>query len=370
MHPDVVESRAGICPICRMKLEPVRLESAWSCPLHTAVVEADEGRCPICKRPLVPITVSLFWTCAGSTTREMSPGWCADGSERVAVRERRPHGDHNPRHGGVFFMAPDNWHHLEGTYPRAGVFRVFIYDDYTRPLPLAAVSGRAARTSAFDRASAQSSAATSGARASSSSSGGEADTYPLRASSDRSYLEARIPAGPVPAAITAKIRFTTSGEEYRFDFVFPSYSKEPRRDRRDQITTTAPAVAAGQAPGTNTIAPQDASRPAVPETTAGLLRELATQSHQVEALVLRGAFTEVWVPALSAKDLAVALAEHAGEMPVERRPRIASAAHRVVLAAWRLDLYGDLGNREQLTESYHAFAEAVQDLIAAYAKNP
>jgi hypothetical protein len=31
-------------------------------------------------------------------------------------------------------MAPDRFHHLEGTYPEAGLFRLYLYDDYTQPL--------------------------------------------------------------------------------------------------------------------------------------------------------------------------------------------------------------------------------------------
>ena len=43
--------------------------------------------------------------------------------------------DHQPEHGGVFFMAPDRTHHLEGVLLPAGTFKVYLYDDYTRPIP-------------------------------------------------------------------------------------------------------------------------------------------------------------------------------------------------------------------------------------------
>ena len=37
MHPDVVDSTPGSCPICKMNLVPVRLESVWTCPVHAVV---------------------------------------------------------------------------------------------------------------------------------------------------------------------------------------------------------------------------------------------------------------------------------------------------------------------------------------------
>src|ERR671928_125022 len=68
---DVIEDKPGHCPKCGMELQPIRLDSVWTCPVHSAVVKD----------------------------------------------------------------APGNWHHLEGTLPRAGLFRLYLYDDFTKPLP-------------------------------------------------------------------------------------------------------------------------------------------------------------------------------------------------------------------------------------------
>jgi hypothetical protein len=57
------------------------------------------------------------------------------GTQKPPAKPRHPtHFDHNPKHGGIFFMSMDYKHHLEGVLLPPGTFRLYLYDDYTRPL--------------------------------------------------------------------------------------------------------------------------------------------------------------------------------------------------------------------------------------------
>ena len=46
MHPDILEDKKGTCPICKMDLVPVRLDSVWSCPVHAVIAEREAGKVP------------------------------------------------------------------------------------------------------------------------------------------------------------------------------------------------------------------------------------------------------------------------------------------------------------------------------------
>lgn len=61
-----------------------------------------------------------------------NPGKCPQCG--MALQEVKSHLDHDAKHGGVFFMAPDQKHHLEGTMSDKGEFHIHFYDEYTKPI--------------------------------------------------------------------------------------------------------------------------------------------------------------------------------------------------------------------------------------------
>ena len=134
MHPEILEDKRGICPICKMDLVPIRLDSVWTCATRPlAVIQNGPGRCPIDGTALVQVTAAVSWSCPGGGQESVSPGTCLDGSPMQKKYASRAHGNHNPQHGGLFFMASDNTHHLEGAYLSSGVFRMYLYDEFTKP---------------------------------------------------------------------------------------------------------------------------------------------------------------------------------------------------------------------------------------------
>jgi len=310
-------------------------ESVWSCPVHAVVNEQDPGKCPICRRDLVLVTATVTWTCADHPELNRPVrGKCADGSPMEPRYTQSTHANHNPRHGGLFFMAPDLWHHLEGAYAD-GVMRVYLYDDYTRPLPPElrdAVSGRIVTKETFD---------------SKAHTTHEIAVFPLRLAPDGAYLEARVGAVAFPANLTAKVRFTKGGDEYRFDFTFAEPSVDQERGPAD------PALLFE-----------------VPDDVGQVRTLLAERVSIVGGLVKKGAFSEVWVPAFQAKDLALALDVRLPQLPPARRQEARSAIERLVRAAWELDSAGDTGNRGDVEQGYADLAAASVDVERLFAALP
>ena len=280
----------------------------------------------------------------------------------------RPHGNHNPQHGGQFFMAQDNWHHLEGTYPRAGVFRVYLYDDFTKPLPrnlFRAVAGEVV----VQHVDPATHVATPG------------QSLPLVAAANGRYLEAKIASLKLPASLQAKVKFKPTERQNVFDFTFNQYSKEPVAPATPTTTMPAPAAASTPSPpvapiggesGGTTPMPSGVD-PAliplpIPDTAPEILAQLRTRTDQIKGFIDKGLFGDVYVPAFQAKDLAIALASHEAALAADKRAAAEPAIAKLVRAAYLLDAFGDIGNKNQIVAAFAQFVEAEQIIQSAFPK--
>ena len=371
---DVIEDHPGKCRKCGMELVPIRLDTVWTCPVHAAIHDSKPGKCPIDGRQLIQMTMAISWTCPGSDKQETAPGACANGAPMVKKYAPRPHGNHNPQHGGQFFMASDNWHHLEGTYLPTGVFRMHLYDDYTKPLPVAQVRNISGAVVVKDQRT------------------GDEKTIPLTRNGQ--YLQGTVGKLPFPAAMYAKVKFKPDAPDNRFDFTFDSYTKEPAAGAAPRTTSVAPTAAPAGAPATPAAAPAPSTTtvpstststatpdlssgvdPAlvplpVPDTVPEILSQLRTRTDQIRSFIDKGSFASIYVPAFQAKDLALALDAHKDALPAEKRRIAEPAIAKLVRVAYMLDAFGDLGNKQQITEAYAKFVEAAKDIQSSFPAQP
>jgi hypothetical protein len=105
----------------------------------------------------------------------------------------------------------------------------------------------------------------------------------------------------------------------------------------------------------------------LPTATPALIAELSKRALEVEQMVNDGNLGQVWLPAMGTKTVALALGSHTGALPERQRAAATLAVKRVVTSAWELDAYGDMGNKQRMSEAYTRLASAVADLKAAYA---
>ena len=251
------------------------------------------------------------------------------------------HMDHTPRHGGTVFMAPDGFHHIEGTYPEPGVFRIYATDNYREPVDVTLWMGRAVLEEEYD-------AATDEFR--------EVTAFAMLPAPGGAYLEAEVGDLSTPAEIIAKLQLAEDFPEDRFDFIFAGFSGDAPRET---ITLDRPDVPAA-------LPLAERIRPRIPELTSDVVSGIQARDQEIIDLVTRGAFTEIFIPALQAKELALALHDRAEALPARDRNDVRIAVRSLVRAAWLLDWYGDLGNKQQVNDAYDVFGSAVAEIARVY----
>ena len=325
----------GKCKVCGRALQPATAILTYDCPSHRDLALTEASSCPICGKALLPRTMARVWKCLEHPeAAQVAEGACPRcGKAMGTTFVDLPHGDHNPKHGGVFFMAPDLWHHIEGVLSDEKTFRLFVYDNFTRPLKLEGIAAHFQEWKA--------------------SSGGEALLDPqkvaLLAAGNGEYLEAKREGSRLPAHLTlfvvfdlARVESSKPREPCRFDFSFEKTASEPGDD--------APAWL------------QAAPRLEIPADSRQLEKELERRAQRVQELVSRRALTSLYVPALEAKDLALSLLERKEAVPAEERPALERAAAAIVRGAWLLDLHGDMGDFEKVKEAHKVFQEGVDEI--------
>jgi hypothetical protein len=164
-----------------------------------------------------------------------------------------------------------------------------------------------------------------------------------------------------------------------------------RRDHTEGLATSAaskaPAVARGRAialqapaassPAVTPPAPSAQAGPdpallplPIPDTVPEMLAQLRTRVDETQALIDRGSFPSIYVPAFQAKDLVLALDAHVMELPSGEQARASGQIADLVRNAYLLDAFGDIGNRARIAEAFTRFSTAASGIASSFSTKP
>ena len=104
----------------------------------------------------------------------------------------------------------------------------------------------------------------------------------------------------------------------------------------------------------------------IPDTVPEMIAQLSQRTAQIRRFIDQGQFANVYVPAFQAKDLALALDERKKDLSPEQLKIAEPAIKRLVRSAWLLDAFGDIGNKQQISDAYTQFAAAVKDVESVF----
>lgn len=241
------------------------------------------------------------------------------------------HMDHNPLHGGQFFMAANNYHHLEGALPRAGEFRLYVYDDFKQPVDPRNFGGDVVfeawneETESWDET-----------------------RYPMAPAIGSDHLISEIP-DELPSEFFAHVWL--AGEQQRYDFYF-------------EETTVEPPAGASRGGGVVRAGPHSHERPpmTIPEDRNAIMALLAKKRDRVRTQIENGEWLTLYVPAFDARDLAEVLLDRLTGLSARQRGQARQAIGRVMQSAAELDRSGDLADRARAQRAFERFDSGVREL--------
>jgi hypothetical protein len=356
-------NRRGNCEVCKMLLVPrssfleeyknelaatrndwsltnVGREEVYFCPSrgrqdHELKEYTAPGRCEICGQSLlhkarfeeVKAWTCLIDTCPYWKKTFFSPGRCPGCGEPV---ESLGPMDHNPVHGGILFMADNNYHRLEGTHPSPNEFRIYLYDGHKKPLDARNFSGRITTQEWNEE---------------------KKDyiekNYPLVLQREGNHwLTSRIWAPTkYPVEIISRIRL--AGDEKLFSFFFDGLTKEPK-------------------PGMETsVRPhKHRERPPVkiPAAAVDVVSEILKREGVIGSHIDAKRWFELPDPAFDTIDLANALRRKTEELAPLERKKLGENIVKIGFAADRLGRVCDASDQERVRRHFEELKKGLEEL--------